>query len=182
MTLQTVTLVLVITRLGSTGSLISEMTPLCQTQCNYYGVKCRKKLCIWHLNGHNQINQIDCDRVVCVCVCVCVCSGEYCVLTHVSVVDVPLSAPPPPCLHQSAVPQPTFSMPVTVPVSNHNVALQFTNNPGGTLVTTASFTTSPLTDPRLLSPQQPALQRNSVSPGLPQRPASAGETRCSCSR
>ncbi|CAL8358721.1 unnamed protein product [Arctogadus glacialis] len=82
----------------------------------------------------------------------------------------------------SAIPQPTFSMPVTVPVSNHNVALQFTNNSGGALVTTASFTTSTLTDPRLLSPQQPALQRNSVSPGLPQRPASAGETRFSCSR
>ncbi|KAG7283400.1 hypothetical protein CRUP_000926 [Coryphaenoides rupestris] len=76
----------------------------------------------------------------------------------------------------SAVPQSTFSMPVTVPVSNQNVAaaLQFTNNPGGALVTTTSFATSPLTDPRLLSPQQPALQRNSVSPGLPQRPASAG--------
>ncbi|XP_046897231.1 myocyte-specific enhancer factor 2D isoform X4 [Hypomesus transpacificus] len=71
----------------------------------------------------------------------------------------------------SAVPQPTFSMPVTVPVSNQNT-LQFSNNPGA-LVTT-SFVTSTLTDPRLLSPQQPALQRNTVSPGLPQRPASAG--------
>ncbi|XP_042345788.1 myocyte-specific enhancer factor 2D isoform X2 [Plectropomus leopardus] len=79
----------------------------------------------------------------------------------------------------STVPQPTFSMPVTVPVSNQNAAaaaaaLQFSNNPGGALVTTTSFVTSTLTDPRLLSPQQPALQRNSVSPGLPQRPASAG--------
>ncbi|KAM9852249.1 myocyte-specific enhancer factor 2D isoform 2-T2 [Aulostomus maculatus] len=79
----------------------------------------------------------------------------------------------------SAVPQPTFSMPVTVPVSNQNAAaaaaaLQFSNNPGGALVTTTSFVTSTLTDPRLLSPQQPALQRNTVSPGLPQRPASAG--------
>ncbi|XP_075994431.1 myocyte-specific enhancer factor 2D isoform X2 [Genypterus blacodes] len=75
----------------------------------------------------------------------------------------------------STVQQPTFSMPVTVPVSNQNVAaaLQF-SNPGGTLITTASFATSTLTDPRLLSPQQPALQRNTVSPGLPQRPASAG--------
>lgn len=84
------------------------------------------------------------------------------------------------CLHQSTVPQPTFSMPVTVPVSNQNAAaaaaaLQFSNNPGGALVTTTSFVTSTLTDPRLLSPQQPALQRNTVSPGLPQRPASAGK-------
>uniref|UniRef100_W5MNE8 Myocyte enhancer factor 2d n=1 Tax=Lepisosteus oculatus TaxID=7918 RepID=W5MNE8_LEPOC len=70
----------------------------------------------------------------------------------------------------SAVPPPTFSMPVTVPVSNQN-ALQF-SNPSGALVTT-SFVTSSLSDPRLLSPQQPALQRNTVSPGLPQRPASA---------
>ncbi|XP_049438726.1 myocyte-specific enhancer factor 2D isoform X7 [Epinephelus fuscoguttatus] len=79
----------------------------------------------------------------------------------------------------STVPQPTFSMPVTVPVSNQNAAaaaaaLQFSNNPSGALVTTTSFVTSTLTDPRLLSPQQPALQRNAVSPGLPQRPASAG--------
>uniref|UniRef100_A0A3Q3SP18 Myocyte enhancer factor 2d n=1 Tax=Mastacembelus armatus TaxID=205130 RepID=A0A3Q3SP18_9TELE len=76
----------------------------------------------------------------------------------------------------STVPQPTFSMPVTVPVSNQSAAaaaLQFSNNPGGALVTTTSFVTSALTDPRLLSPQQPALQRSSVSPGLPQRPASA---------
>ncbi|KAJ8290110.1 hypothetical protein GJAV_G00008810 [Gymnothorax javanicus] len=71
----------------------------------------------------------------------------------------------------SAVPPPTFSMPVTVPVSNQNT-LQF-SNPSNALVTT-SFVTSSLTDPRLLSPQQPALQRNTVSPGLPQRPASAG--------
>uniref|UniRef100_A0A3P8RUM0 Myocyte enhancer factor 2d n=1 Tax=Amphiprion percula TaxID=161767 RepID=A0A3P8RUM0_AMPPE len=78
----------------------------------------------------------------------------------------------------STVPQPAFSMPVTVPVSNQNAAaaaaLQFSNNPAGALVTTTSFVTSTLTDPRLLSPQQPALQRNTVSPGLPQRPASAG--------
>ncbi|KAK6471357.1 myocyte-specific enhancer factor 2D-like protein isoform X3 [Huso huso] len=65
----------------------------------------------------------------------------------------------------SAVPPPSFS------ISNQN-ALQF-SNPGGALVTT-SFVTSSLSDPRLLSPQQPALQRNTVSPGLPQRPASAG--------
>lgn len=91
-------------------------------------------------------------------------------------------------LPQSTVPQPTFSMPVTVPVSNQNAAaaaaLQFSNNPGGALVTTTSFVTSTLTDPRLLSPQQPALQRNTVSPGLPQRPASAGkrggETQLDC--
>ncbi|KAL0171900.1 hypothetical protein M9458_032211, partial [Cirrhinus mrigala] len=47
------------------------------------------------------------------------------------------------------------------------------HNPSS-LVTT-SFVTSTLTDPRLLSPQQPQLQRNTVSPGLPQRPASAGK-------
>ncbi|XP_024864437.1 myocyte-specific enhancer factor 2D isoform X6 [Kryptolebias marmoratus] len=75
----------------------------------------------------------------------------------------------------STVPQPTFSMPVTVPVSNQNAAaLQFSNNPVGALVTTTSFANSTLTDPRLLSPQQQTLQRNTVSPGLPQRPASAG--------
>ncbi|XP_070691495.1 myocyte-specific enhancer factor 2D isoform X2 [Pempheris klunzingeri] len=77
----------------------------------------------------------------------------------------------------STVPQPTFSMPVTVPVSNQSAAaaaLQFSNNPSSALVTTTSFVTSSLTDPRLLSPHQPALQRNTVSPGLPQRPASAG--------
>lgn len=72
---------------------------------------------------------------------------------------------------QSTVPAPTFSMPVTVPVSSQS-PLPFSNP--GSLVTT-SFVTSTLTDPRLLSPQQPHLQRNTVSPGLPQRPASAGE-------
>uniref|UniRef100_A0A673A6S1 Myocyte enhancer factor 2d n=1 Tax=Sphaeramia orbicularis TaxID=375764 RepID=A0A673A6S1_9TELE len=64
------------------------------------------------------------------------------------------------CKHSSnaTVPQPsTFSMPVTVP------PVQYT-----------ALVASTLTDPRLLSPQQPAVQRNSVSPGLPQRPASAG--------
>ncbi|NWS64070.1 MEF2D factor, partial [Chunga burmeisteri] len=74
----------------------------------------------------------------------------------------------------SAVPAPNFAMPVTVPVTNQNT-LQF-SNPGSSLVT-QSLVTSSLTDPRLLSPQQPTLQRNTVSPGLPQRPASAGE-RC----
>ncbi|NXD29276.1 MEF2D factor, partial [Spelaeornis formosus] len=72
----------------------------------------------------------------------------------------------------STVPAPNFAMPVTVPVTNQN-SLQF-SNPGSSLVT-QSLVTSSLTDPRLLSPQQPALQRNTVSPGLPQRPASAGE-------
>ncbi|NWS77647.1 MEF2D factor, partial [Crotophaga sulcirostris] len=71
----------------------------------------------------------------------------------------------------SAVPAPNFAMPVTVPVTNQNT-LQF-SNPGSSLVT-QSLVTSSLTDPRLLSPQQPTLQRNTVSPGLPQRPASAG--------
>ncbi|XP_072561491.1 myocyte-specific enhancer factor 2D homolog isoform X2 [Paramormyrops kingsleyae] len=73
--------------------------------------------------------------------------------------------------YSSSAAPPAFSMPVTVPVSNQST-LQF-SNPGATLVTT-SFVTSSLSDPRLLSPQQPALQRNTVSPGLPQRPASAG--------
>ncbi|XP_042111473.1 myocyte-specific enhancer factor 2D isoform X5 [Ovis aries] len=72
---------------------------------------------------------------------------------------------------ESAVPAPNFAMPVTVPVSSQS-SLQF-SNPSGSLVT-PSLVTSSLTDPRLLSPQQPALQRSSVSPGLPQRPASAG--------
>ncbi|XP_053330541.1 myocyte-specific enhancer factor 2D isoform X3 [Spea bombifrons] len=67
----------------------------------------------------------------------------------------------------STVPAPNFAMPV--PVTNQNT-LQF---PGGSLVTQSLMTTS-LTDPRLLSPQQQSLQRNTVSPGLPQRPASAG--------
>ncbi|XP_071971022.1 myocyte-specific enhancer factor 2D isoform X2 [Engystomops pustulosus] len=71
----------------------------------------------------------------------------------------------------SAVPAPNFAMPVTVPVTNQN-ALQF-SNPGGSLVTQSLMTAS-LTDPRLLSPQPPTLQRNTVSPVLPQRPASAG--------
>ncbi|OCT69230.1 hypothetical protein XELAEV_18040541mg [Xenopus laevis] len=71
----------------------------------------------------------------------------------------------------SAVPAPNFAMPVTVPVTNQN-SLHF-SNPGGSLVT-QSLMTSSLTDPRLLSPPQSALQRNTVSPGLPQRPASAG--------
>ncbi|XP_031230204.1 myocyte-specific enhancer factor 2D isoform X6 [Mastomys coucha] len=72
---------------------------------------------------------------------------------------------------ESSVPAPNFAMPVTVPVSNQS-SMQF-SNPSSSLVT-PSLVTSSLTDPRLLSPQQPALQRNSVSPGLPQRPASAG--------
>ncbi|XP_059363942.1 LOW QUALITY PROTEIN: myocyte-specific enhancer factor 2D-like [Carassius carassius] len=70
----------------------------------------------------------------------------------------------------STVPPPTFSMPVTVPVSSHS-PLPF-SQPSSHVTT--SFVTSTLTDPRLLSPQQPQLQRNTVSPGLPQRPASAG--------
>ncbi|XP_037549182.1 myocyte-specific enhancer factor 2D homolog [Nematolebias whitei] len=73
---------------------------------------------------------------------------------------------------QAAAPHQTFSMPVTVQATNQGT-LQFTN-PGNALVTTSYVTSSPLTDTHLLSPQQPALQRNTVSPGLPQRPASAG--------
>ncbi|XP_046874789.1 myocyte-specific enhancer factor 2D homolog isoform X7 [Hypomesus transpacificus] len=67
---------------------------------------------------------------------------------------------------------PTFSMPVTVQATNQNT-VQF-SNPGNALVTTSYVTSSSLSDPHLLSPQQPTLQRNTVSPGLPQRPASAG--------
>ncbi|XP_068603786.1 myocyte-specific enhancer factor 2D homolog [Brachionichthys hirsutus] len=73
---------------------------------------------------------------------------------------------------QSTAPAQMFSMPVTVQSSNQNT-LQF-SNPGNALVTTSDVTSSSLTDAHLLSPQQPALQRNTVSPGLPQRPASAG--------
>ncbi|XP_041867578.1 myocyte-specific enhancer factor 2D homolog isoform X6 [Melanotaenia boesemani] len=73
---------------------------------------------------------------------------------------------------QSAAPPQTFTMPVTVQASNQST-LQF-SNPGNALVTTSFVTSSSLTDTHLLSPQQPALQRNTVSPGLPQRPASAG--------
>ncbi|KFP01276.1 Myocyte-specific enhancer factor 2D, partial [Calypte anna] len=69
------------------------------------------------------------------------------------------------------MPAPNFAMPVTVPVSNQNT-LQF-SNPGSSLVT-QSLVTSSLTDPRLLSPQQPSLQRHRVSPGLPQRRAMLG--------
>lgn len=76
-------------------------------------------------------------------------------------------------MQQSTAPPPTFSMPVTVQSSNQST-LQF-SNPGNALVTTSDVTSSSLTDAHLLSPQQPALQRNTVSPGLPQRPASAGE-------
>ncbi|TKS88314.1 Myocyte-specific enhancer factor 2D [Collichthys lucidus] len=72
---------------------------------------------------------------------------------------------------QSTAPPQTFSMPVTVQSSNQST-LQF-SNPGNALVTTSYVTSSSLTDTHLLSPQQPALQRNTVSPGLPQRPASA---------
>ncbi|KAM9415460.1 myocyte-specific enhancer factor 2D homolog isoform 5-T5 [Salvelinus alpinus] len=72
----------------------------------------------------------------------------------------------------SAVPPPTFSMPVTVQASNQNT-LQFSNS-GNAMVTTSYVTSPSLSDNHHLSPQQPALQRNTVSPGLPQRPASAG--------
>ncbi|XP_062302156.1 myocyte-specific enhancer factor 2D homolog isoform X2 [Osmerus eperlanus] len=72
----------------------------------------------------------------------------------------------------TAAQPPTFSMPVTVQATNQNT-VQF-SNPGNALVTTSYVTSSSLSDPHLLSPQQPALQRNTVSPGLPQRPASAG--------
>ncbi|KAM6899207.1 myocyte-specific enhancer factor 2D homolog isoform 2-T2 [Xenentodon cancila] len=73
---------------------------------------------------------------------------------------------------QSAAPPQTFTMPVTVQATNQST-LPF-SNPGNALVTTSYVTSSSLTETHLLSPQQPALQRNTVSPGLPQRPASAG--------
>ncbi|KAM4550498.1 myocyte-specific enhancer factor 2D homolog isoform 3-T3 [Fundulus diaphanus] len=73
---------------------------------------------------------------------------------------------------QTSAPPQNFSMPVTVQASNQST-LQF-SNPGSALVTTSYVTSSSLTDTHLLSPQQPAPQRNTVSPGLPQRPASAG--------
>uniref|UniRef100_A0A3B3D5W1 Myocyte enhancer factor 2D n=1 Tax=Oryzias melastigma TaxID=30732 RepID=A0A3B3D5W1_ORYME len=72
----------------------------------------------------------------------------------------------------SAAPAQTFSMPSAVQPTNQS-PLQF-SNPGNALVTTSYVTSSSLTETHLLSPQQPALQRNTVSPGLPQRPASAG--------
>ncbi|XP_049607395.1 myocyte-specific enhancer factor 2D homolog isoform X6 [Syngnathus scovelli] len=73
---------------------------------------------------------------------------------------------------QSTAPPQTFTMPVTVQASNPS-PLQF-SNPGNALVTTSYVTASSLADTHLLSPQQPAPPRNTVSPGLPQRPASAG--------
>ncbi|XP_019723347.1 myocyte-specific enhancer factor 2D homolog isoform X1 [Hippocampus comes] len=73
---------------------------------------------------------------------------------------------------QSTAPPQTFSMPVTVQAANSS-PLQF-SNPGNALVTTSYVTAPSLTDTHLLSPQQPAPPRNTVSPGLPQRPASAG--------
>lgn len=79
-----------------------------------------------------------------------------------------------PAQQQSTAQPQTFTMPVTVQSSNQST-LQF-SNPGNALVTTSDVTSSPLADAHLLSPQQPALQRNTVSPGLPQRPASAGES------
>uniref|UniRef100_A0A8C7R478 MADS-box domain-containing protein n=1 Tax=Oncorhynchus mykiss TaxID=8022 RepID=A0A8C7R478_ONCMY len=75
-------------------------------------------------------------------------------------------------LFQSSVPPPTFSVPVTVQASTQN-ALQF-SNPGNAMVTTSYVTSSSLSDNHHLSPQPPALQRSTGSPGLPQRPASAG--------
>ncbi|KAF6723518.1 Myocyte-specific enhancer factor 2D-like [Oryzias melastigma] len=79
---------------------------------------------------------------------------------------------------QSAAPAQTFSMPSAVQPTNQS-PLQF-SNPGNALVTTSYVTSSSLTETHLLSPQQPALQRNTVSPGLPQRPASAGEQQDRC--
>ncbi|XP_057683267.1 myocyte-specific enhancer factor 2D homolog isoform X8 [Corythoichthys intestinalis] len=72
----------------------------------------------------------------------------------------------------STAPPQTFTMPITVQASNPS-PLQF-SNPGNALVTTSYVTASSLADTHLLSPQQPAPPRNTVSPGLPQRPASAG--------
>ncbi|XP_006007218.1 myocyte enhancer factor 2aa isoform X3 [Latimeria chalumnae] len=71
-----------------------------------------------------------------------------------------------------ALPPQNFSMSVTVPVSNPN-ALSY-SNPGSSLVTPSLAGSTSLTDTSMLSPPQPTLHRNVVSPGAPQRPPSTG--------
>ncbi|XP_075063792.1 myocyte-specific enhancer factor 2A isoform X8 [Mixophyes fleayi] len=68
--------------------------------------------------------------------------------------------------------QQSFSMSVTVPVSNQNT-LSY-SSPGNTLVTPSLAASSSLTDTGMLSPPQTALHRNVGSPGVSQRPPSTG--------
>ncbi|KAM4675596.1 myocyte-specific enhancer factor 2A isoform 5-T5 [Discoglossus pictus] len=69
------------------------------------------------------------------------------------------------------LPQQSFSMSVTVPVSHPNT-LSY-SSPGNTLVTASLAASTSLTDTSMLSPPQTTLHRN-VSPGVPQRPPSTG--------
>ncbi|KAE8618335.1 hypothetical protein XENTR_v10009355 [Xenopus tropicalis] len=70
------------------------------------------------------------------------------------------------------LPQQTFPMSVTVPVSNPNTLPYST--PGNTMVTASLAASTSLTDASMLSPPQTTLHRNVVSPGVPQRPPSTG--------
>ncbi|KAM4747922.1 myocyte-specific enhancer factor 2A isoform 3-T3 [Rhinophrynus dorsalis] len=70
------------------------------------------------------------------------------------------------------LPQQTFSMSVTVPISNPNT-LSY-SSPGNTLVTSSLAASTSLTDASMLSPPQTTLHRNVGSPGVPQRPPSTG--------
>ncbi|KAG8440715.1 hypothetical protein GDO86_006456 [Hymenochirus boettgeri] len=70
------------------------------------------------------------------------------------------------------LPQQTFSMSVTVPVSNPNT-LPY-SSPGNTMVTASLPASTSLTDTDMLSPPPITLHRNSVSPGVPHRPPSTG--------
>ncbi|NP_001135505.1 myocyte-specific enhancer factor 2A [Xenopus tropicalis] len=75
------------------------------------------------------------------------------------------------------LPQQTFPMSVTVPVSNPNTLPYST--PGNTMVTASLAASTSLTDASMLSPPQTTLHRNVVSPGVPQRPPSTGNAgRC----
>ncbi|XP_057265720.1 myocyte-specific enhancer factor 2A isoform X2 [Pezoporus wallicus] len=69
------------------------------------------------------------------------------------------------------LPAQSFSMSVTVPVSNPNTLTY--SNPGSSLVSPSLAASSSLTDTTMLSPPQTTLHRN-VSPGAPQRPPSTG--------
>ncbi|XP_078391595.1 myocyte-specific enhancer factor 2D homolog, partial [Cetorhinus maximus] len=71
----------------------------------------------------------------------------------------------------STMPSANFTMPVTISVGNQN-SLSY-SNPGSSLVSPSLVTTS-LTDSSLLSPQQPVMRRNAISPGIPSRPPSSG--------
>ncbi|KAM5171290.1 myocyte-specific enhancer factor 2A isoform 1-T2 [Mantella aurantiaca] len=66
--------------------------------------------------------------------------------------------------------QQSFSMSVTVPVSN---PLPY-NSPGNTLSTPSLAASTSLADTGMLSPPQTSLHRNVVSPGVSQRPSSTG--------